>query len=193
MLTSGVWSDMNNRGFVIIALIVVGASVACAGPVGQTGPQQAVPLDSVGASGTPVALRDSRRIRLYWGSEIQDEPAFTIVAGRVHRGEDLTNPFLTLEDSKVYSGGTDGPLLYRFDDDRVIEGQGDAPTRFVQRAKKMYFGSDPEAPVLFAFEGTQVYRGDPTNGRVLVTSNTVLNDPDLVKLVTIVLYMDTLE
>jgi hypothetical protein len=187
---------MNHRGFVIIALIVVGVSVACIGPgqeEGRAGVQQAVPLDGVVTSATPVALRESRRIRLYWGSEIQEEPAFTIVAGRVYRGEALTNPFLTLEDRKVYSGGMDGPLLYRFDEDRVVEGYGDAQTWFVQRANKMYFGPAPEAPVLFTFEGTQVYRGDPTNSRILATSNTVFNDPDLVKLITIMLYIETLE
>lgn len=188
---------MNMRGFLIITLIVVSVGIACLGLgwwAGRTGTQRVTGLEYSPVLGTPVILRDGRRIRLYLSPEIQGEPAFTIMVGRVSRGDQLEKPFLTLEDKRVYSGGgTDGPLLYRFDGNQVIEAHNDGPTQFVQRDNKIYFGPDPQAPVLFTFEGTRVYRGDARNGRIFVTSNTVFNDSDLVKLVTIVLYMETLE
>lgn len=193
---------MKLREFVAIGLIIVAvalAGVALGWWVGRAGAQRVTAVRYSTVAGMPAStpadnIRSGQRIRLYMGPAIQGEPAFTIVAGRVYRGSELTRPLLTLEGKHVYSGdGPAGPLLYRFDDNRVIEGAGDEPTRFVQRDNNIYFGSDPQAPVLFSFAGTHVYRGDPGQGRILATSNTVLSDPDLVKLVTIVLYMETLE
>lgn len=188
---------MSVRKRLTMALILLG--VASVGLVlgcwaGRPDTRREVDSDDIIISDTPVALRESRRIRLYLGAQIQGEPAFTIIAGRVYRGDAVGTPFLTLEEGNVYSGaGTDGPLLYRFDDDQVLEGAGDTFTRFVQRGDQIYFGSDPQAPVLFTFKGTRIYQGDPSRGRVLATSNTMLSDPDLIKLVAIVLYMETLE
>lgn len=193
---------MRVHEILIIGLIIVAAVVVCAGLgawEGRTGarqvagPQYSSSILGIPAS-TPSEIPIGRRIRVYLGSEIAGEPAFTIVAGRVYRGHDLRSPFLTLEERQVYSGsGAAGPLLYRFDDNQVLPANTDGPAQFVQRDKTIYFGADPLAPALFTFEGTRVYRGDPENGRILATSNTVLNDPDLVKLVTIVLFMETLE
>lgn len=187
---------MKTHELLIIALITISVSIACAGcgrRVSRTSAQRTAESEDIVVSDTPVALRQSRRIRIYLGPAIQQEPAFTIVAGRVYRGDRLDDPFLTLEGKQVYSGGVDGPLLYHFDNGQVIEGRADGPAQFVQRDHQIYFGPDPRAPVLFSFEGTHVYRGDTSNGRVLARSNTAFNDPDLVKLVAIVLYMETLE
>jgi outer membrane protein assembly factor BamB len=192
---------MKIRELLIIGLIVVAVMVACAGLglwAGRSGTQRVVGLHASVILGIPVTtppnISSGRRIRLYLGPEIAGEPAFTIVAGRVYRGNDLHDAFLTLDQKQVYSGsGTAGPLLYQFDGSQVLAGSPTGPAQFIQRDSTIYFGPDPEAPALFTFQGTRVYRGDPESGRIVATSNTVLNDPDLVKLVTIVLYMETLE
>lgn len=192
---------MKMRDILIMGLVVVVVVVACAGLglwAGRSGAQRAAALERATVLGMPVStpphLLGARRIRLYLGPEIAGEPAFTIVAGRVYRGGDLQEALLTLEQKHVYSGsGTAGPLLYRFDDNRVLAGTGDGQAQFVQRDNTIYFGPDTNAPALFTFQGTHIYRGRPEAGRILATSNSVLRDPDLVKLVSIVLYMETLE
>lgn len=192
---------MRTRDILIVGLIFAVVVVAC-GVVGlwagRAGTQRGASVQGSAVLGmsvsTPSRILIGRRIRLYLGPEIAGEPAFTIVAGHVYRGSDLHDAFLTLEQQQVYSGsGATGPLLYRFSDSEVLAGGGDGPAQFVQRENTIYFGPDPAAPALFTFAGTHVFRGDPEQGRILATSNTVLNDPDLVKLVTIVLYMETLE
>lgn len=192
---------MRAREILIIGLILAVVVLACGVVglwVGRAGTQQGADTQRSAILGMPVSTPSKiligRRMWLYLGPEIAGEPAFTIVAGHVYRGNDLHDAFLTLDQKQVYSGsGTAGPLLYIFSDSEVLAGSGDGPAQFVQRENTIYFGPDPAAPTLFTFQGTHVYRGDPEQGRILATSNTVLNDPDLVKLVTIVLYMETLE
>ncbi len=188
---------MRIREFVFMVLILLavgGMSVAFGWWAGRAGAQRGAGAVMGLAVGTPVDLRSGRRIRVYMGPEIVGEPAFTIVAGHVYRGSQLGRPLLTLENRRVYSGGsTAGSLLYEFDNSRVVEAGGGGVVRFVQRGHSIYFGLDPQAPVLFSFQGTRIYRGEPADGRILATCNTALTDPDLIKLVSIVLYMETLE
>jgi hypothetical protein len=192
---------MKNKTTLTIALIAVGVCMVCAAlgwTAGRFGARQMADLSGIIVNGTDIStptIRSGRRIRIYMGSEIQGSPTFTLVAGRVYRGDQVENqPMLTLEGNLVYSGnGTDGPLLYRFDGNQVMEAHGNGPALLVQRNSNIHFGPDPQAPVLFAFEGTHIYRGDVSHGRVLATSNTVLDDPDMVKLIAIVLRDETLE
>lgn len=188
---------MTVRGVLLITVIIIGVATACAGMgwyAGRSGAQQLAAQPQTALTGTPISLQTGRRIRLYLGPDIQGEPAYTFVAGRVYRGRQLDQPFLTLEDKRVYSGGgVRGPLLYEFTHNRVVEAGPDGQVAFVQRDDAVHFGSDPQAPLLFTFEGTHVFWGSPSDGRVLATSNTVVNNPDLIKLVSIVLYMETLE
>ena len=192
---------MQNRGFLFIVALLFSVTVACGGFgwwAGRTGAQRLAQLEKRIITGTPVGLpgniRFGQRVRLYMGAEIKDDPAFTIVAGRVHRGGVLDHPMMTLEQSEVFSGGgAAGPLLYRFVGDRIVEAGLEAPVLFVQRDNKIHFGTEPDAPVAFTFNGTHIYRGNTDYNRILATSNTVVNDPDLMKLVSLVLYMETLE
>lgn len=188
---------MNTRGVILIALIVIGVAVTCVVMgwyAGRSGAQQMSGLSSAALTGTPVSLQSGRRIRLYLGRDVGGEPAYTFVAGRVYHGSQLGQPILTLENDRVYAGsGPAGPLLYEFTDDRIVEGQASRRTAFVQRDNAIHFGPDPNAPALFTFEGTRIYWGSPGDSRILATSNTVINDPDLMKLVSIVLYMEILE
>ncbi len=191
---------MNTRGVLTIALIISGVAATCGGLgwwAGRTGAQQLAKTPDTAIAGTPVSIQTGQRVRLYWGARIEGEPAYTILASRVYHGSNLDQPFLALEDKKVYSGnGPSGPLLYEFADDRIVEaraGGQTGPTAFVQRQNTIHMGADADAPALFTFDRTQVYWGDPSENRILATSNTALNNPDLIKLVSLVLYMDILE
>ena len=188
---------MRIRGFLIIAFMIVGVGVTCMGLgwyAGRSGAQQLADLPNVAVTGTPISMDREWYVRLYLGSRISGDPAFTIIAGRVYQGNRFGKPLLTLKDKRVYSGsGPTGPLLYEFKGDRIVEGGTSERIAFVQRNEQIYSGPDPQAPTLFTYEGTRVYWGTPGDGRILATSNTTLDDPDLMKLVSIVLYMQILE
>lgn len=195
---------MNVRSFVVISAIVAGVAVACVGLgwfAGRSGAQQMAGLSEMPINGTEVSDSSGRRlieprVHIYLGDEISEEPLVTIAGGRVYPGSQIgRQPFLTLENKHVYSGGSSrGPLLYKFEGDRVMEAGAREQIAFVQDGDKIRFGPDPQAPTLFTFENSHVYWGERSEGRILATSNTDLaGNPDLVKLVTVVLYMEVLE
>lgn len=191
---------MRLRDVTIIGLVIVGVVFACVMLgwwAGRAGAQRMEPVQAGSIlgipAGTPPLIPIGPRIRIYFGENIDGAPAFTVLGGRVYRGDKLQNPLMTLEEAEVHSGGPDGPVLYRFEDNRVVEAYGDGPTQFTLRGSELYFGDDPNAPILFHFEGARVYRGDAGQGRILATANTVLDDPELMKLVGVVMFMQTLE
>ncbi len=190
---------MKTRGLWFLAVLCLSVSLVCGALgwwAGRSGAQQmssVQPVQGVEVS-TPTDIRMGRRVRLYLGPQITEEPAFTIIAGRVFRGRELKNALLTLEGNRVYSGSdTDGPLLYIFAGDQILEASGTETPQFVQRGNTIYFGTDPNAPPMLTFQGAHVYRGDPALGRIIATSNTAITEPDLIKLVSLVLYMEYLE
>lgn len=85
---------MKIHEFVITVLIIAGIGVACVGLgwwAGRAGTQQVAGVQYSSVLGVPIStppdIRSGRRIRVYLGPEIGKEPAFTIVAGRVYRGD----------------------------------------------------------------------------------------------------------
>jgi hypothetical protein len=187
--------------FVVLGLIVIGVSVACLGLgwwAGRSAAQQiTTPVEGIPVAGGTTASSASsasQRLRLYYGPEIDGNPAYTIVDGRVYRENSLDDPILTLREHRVYAGDhPDAPLLFRFTDDKIVEGAGDGPVRFIQEGNRIHVGPDPSAPTVFTFAGTHIYRGTADDGRILATTNAVVINADLVKLMALVLYMDTLE
>jgi hypothetical protein len=184
--------------FAVFGLIVIGVSMTCVG-LGWWAGRSAAQQMSISVEGMPIAAetvssRMGSRLRLYYGPQIDGRPAYTLLEGQVYREDSLRDPVLTLRDGRVYAGDhPQAPLLFRFEGDRIIEGTGEGPVRFVQQGNTIHISADPNSPPVFTFAGTHIYRGTVDDGYILATTNAVPISADLVKLMALIVYMDTLE
>lgn len=184
--------------FAVFGLVAIGVSITCVGLgwwAGRSATQQMnTPVEGMPIAAETVSNRMGSRLRLYYGSQIDGRPAYTFVEGQVYREDSLRDPVLTLKDGRVYAGDhPDAPLLFRFEGDQIVEGSGEGPVRFVQQGNRIYIGADPGSPPAFTFAGTHIYRGTVDDGYILASTNAVPINADLVKLMALIVYMDTLE
>jgi hypothetical protein len=182
----------------VFGLIVIGVSITCVG-LGWWAGRSAAQQMSIAVNGMPIAAetvssQTGSRLRLYYGSQIDGRPAYTFVEGEVYREDSLHDPVLTLRNGRVYAGDhPEAPLLFHFEGDRIVEGAGEGPVRFVQQGNTIRISADLDSPPVFTFAGTHIYRGTVDDGYVIATTNAVPINADLVKLMALIVYMDTLE